>query len=125
MRLVLNTAWRYSPEVALANSMRISHRAIIRLSRRLSPSATRASFCSAGPMCVRPNEGWPRPPSVKGLQSRVFFPKLAFRDFLDSWLGGVACFSPETLGHGPYHLGCRGMRSIWAGLALACVVAAA
>src|SRR5204862_8089332 len=111
MRLVLNTAWRYSPEVALANSMRISHRAIIRLSRRLSPSATRASFCSAGPMCVPPNEGWPRPPSVEGLRALVFFPKLAFRAFFDSWLGGGAGFPAEALGHAPDDLGWRRLLS--------------
>jgi len=51
--------------------------------KRLCPSTTRASCCSAGPMCVPLNEGWLRPPSTKGLQSLACFLRSAFPD---SWI---------------------------------------
>ncbi len=79
---------------------------------RLCPSATRASCCSAGPMCVPLNEGWLRPPSTKELPSLACFLRSAFPDSSDSWLGEAASFSPQTREHGLCHLGCRGLRSI-------------
>src|SRR5260370_18388330 len=104
--------------------MRIPHRVPIQRLKRLCPSATRASCCSAGPMCVLLNEGWLRPPSTKELPSLACFLRSAFPDSSGSWLGGVASFSPLTRDHGLCHLTCCGLGSILACVASPCLVLA-
>jgi len=110
MRLVLNTAWRYftgSRPGELHED----------LAPRNYPAIRRLSIGNPGELLQRR-------PDVRSAERRLataterqgfavasLFPQVSVRD---SWIpgGGVACFSPETLGHGPYHLVCRGLRSI-------------
>jgi len=74
--------------------MRISHRVPIQRLKRLCPSATRASCCSAGPMCVPLNEGWLRPRAPRVAVASLF--PQSRSGFLDSCWARQPVFTGDS-----------------------------